>query len=369
MGGRILTKKFNECPLELGAMFYIENGYIFKLLKAFNLDKSILLNKDNFLSIYQDQRAYKIEDYFSSKLSDGKKVEIKKIREYVKNLDFNKDYRKLNFEEWYRQYIGINLISFWNRMLMSLGIKDMKSINAHFGLTLIFVLISGKKFLQKKGLSQLIKKLSNEIELYGGNILTNSEVKNIKEEKGKYKVIFYKNDNKKEITSNILISAVKPEDLKKIYDIDELKPTSKIKGHPLSVYAVRSNRKLWKDTWGLVITDEGNPAYILLDWTNVTEKKDEPVLIIASSLSSKKDIKETLKKLFSEKKPDFEIIYEKKWDVGLHQQDEKFFKTRGEILENLPNNFFLSGDWMILPALEGAVISGKKTAESVIKKL
>ena len=70
-----------------------------------------------------------------------------------------------------------------------------------------------------------------------------------------------------------------------------------------------------------------------------------------------------LKELFG-KDLTYSIIHEKKWDVGLHQPDENLFIIRKKIKEDLPKNFYLAGDWMSLPALEGAVISGLKAAEN-----
>ena len=74
-----------------------------------------------------------------------------------------------------------------------------------------------------------------------------------------------------------------------------------------------------------------------------------------------------IKNLFSKLKPQCKIIYEKKWTVGLHQHNEQFYNIRKEVLKELPEGFYIAGDWMTLPALEGAIISGTRSAKLLIK--
>ncbi|MEF8848261.1 MAG: FAD-dependent oxidoreductase [Candidatus Thermoplasmatota archaeon] len=371
IGGRIFTKNFNSCPMEIGAMFYINGGKIQYLLKSLNLEQSILLDKEKFISIYHNQKLFGIDDFFSSVLTKGEKEEIRELKKYVKNLDFKRSYKSCNFKNWYNRNIGKRLEAFWKRMLMSLGVRDLKSINTHFALTLIYVLISGQNYIYKRGLQCLVKELSKKISSFGGKINTGAKCVSIKKENKKFKLIIQTKDGKeKTIIFDKLISAIKPKDLSEIYDEDNnfIKNINKIDGHPLGVYAIQTDKKLWKKTWGLVIPKEKCPLYILLDWKNITKtKKETPFLAIGSASATKEEIIDNLQTLFPDYNSKFKIIYEKRWSVGLHQPNGDFYDIRNEIIKNLPSNFCLAGDWMVLPSIEGAVISGKRSVKSIIE--
>ncbi len=69
-------------------------------------------------------------------------------------------------------------------MLMSIGVRDISSINAYFGLTLINVFF-GDNYLIKTGLNQLIDKISESIISSGGEIMTNTKCTNLQKIQGK----------------------------------------------------------------------------------------------------------------------------------------------------------------------------------------
>jgi hypothetical protein len=127
---------------------------------------------------------------------------------------------------------------------------------------------------------------------------------------------------------------------------------------------------LWDNTWGLIICDEKSPIYALCDWKNITKaSKNTPILAICSPVSTPDEIVTELRNLFPKNKSNYKVIFNKKWILGLHQSNAEFFTTPKVITNKLPKGFYLAGDWMVLPALEGAVISGNKAAKLLLKDI
>ncbi len=50
LGGRIFSKEFQNCPIELGAQFFIHGGEVHDLVKLFNLESEIIVLHKNFIS-------------------------------------------------------------------------------------------------------------------------------------------------------------------------------------------------------------------------------------------------------------------------------------------------------------------------------
>jgi len=371
IGGRILTKKFEDCYIELGAQFFIEDGEVHQIIKKLNLKHIVKLSEENFFSFYDGQDIKTRKDLLNSNINDDNKVkELEKLLNKAKNFSVCKELISCSFEEWYKKNIGESTLTFCNRVLMSIGFRDAKSINACFGLTLINALFIRNNYLLKEGLSEFINKLSKEITKSGGKIITNADCIMIKKPEKEFNIKIEKNGKIIEKTFDAIISTIKPEDLINIFNIDMISTLKNIKGHPLKMYVIKTDEKLWGKTWGLVIYKKDCPIYLICDWKNISNTKIEaPILCICSSNIKKNQITSELKKLFDKNKCNFSIIYEKNWEVGLHQPDEKFFIIRKKIHENLPDNFYLAGDWTALPALEGAVISGLKASKNLMVKI
>lgn len=244
---------------------------------------------------------------------------------------------------------------------------DIKSINAYFGLILINVFF-GENFLVSTGLNQLVNKLSDEFISSGGQIITNANCIHLENKEGNFHVRF-ENDKMKsnEMIFHKIISAVTPTDLLRLNNLD---PLTKIDGQPMTLEVITSPDTLWDMTWGLIICDDNSPIYALCDWRNISKaSKETPILAICEPSVTKEEVVAELKRLFPLKKTDYKIIFEKKWTIGLHQPNENLFKIQRDIASILPKNFYLAGDWMVLPALEGAVISGARAAKILIKNL
>jgi protoporphyrinogen oxidase len=371
LGGRILTKEFEGCPIELGAQFFISGGKIQDLLQSLNLGSEISLLGDNFISLYHDKEIYSRKQFSSFQLlGDEGTQEAKKLLKFAKGADIREDLISCSFEKWYGDNIGQHMMPLLNRMLMSLGVRELSSINAYFGLTLINVLLLGHNYLLGEGLQRLIDKLSEKITSHGGEIIKGAECNIIEKRRKGYRVGFKKDGKIKEKLFHRIISAIQPQDLTKIWNIDALKPLQKIEGYPLALYVIKSNTKLWDKSWGLIIAEEKSPIYILCDWKNVTHaSKDTPIIAICSPLASNYEIVSELGNLFKKLKPQCKIIFEKKWTVGLHQPDEQFYNIRRKVIKDLPKGFYIAGDWMTLPALEGAVISGIRSAKLLVNEM
>jgi len=366
IGGRIFSKKFNGCPIELGAQFFIDGEHVHHLIKTLNLRDDIISLKDKFISFRYNNKIFTIDEISSPDfLGKNGKTEKDKLLDYANNLEINKDLISQSFRKWYKKNINGNLISFWNRLLISIGVKDVDSINAYFGLILINVFF-GSNYLLKDGLGKLVNNLLKELKTFNPNIITNSKCININKKYGKFLIEI---DKKRGLLFDKIISAIKPEDLSEIFKRKNIILLDKIEGYPMALYVVESDKKLWDKTWGLIICEEKSPIYAICDWKNVTDAKaDTPILIICSPFANKNEIISELGRLFIDLNPQFKIIYEKKWDVGLHQLNGEIIKIRKKINMEMPEGLYLAGDWMAIPALEGAVISGKKAAKSLIIK-
>jgi protoporphyrinogen oxidase len=374
LGGRIFSKEFQGCPIELGAQFFIDAGSVFQLLKNLEMESDIIPLGDNFISFYYDDKPYSREQLQKiSIFKERGELELKQLIEYTKTIETSEEMISYSFNEWYEKAIGKQLSSFWERLLMSIGIRDAKSTNAYFGLILLNVFF-GRNNLFRGGLQQLIGKLEEKIRLYNGEIITGAECNSIEYIKqmtqdGKYQILFTKNGETKQLYFDKIISAIQPADITKIFDIDVLKPLEHIDGHPMALYVVETKMRLWEKTWGIVICKEKSPIYAICDWKNVIPASEKtPILLICSPSANKEDIISELKNLFPKSKSHSKIIYEKKWTIGLHQPNKKFFINRKKVAKNLPKGFFLAGDWMVLPALEGAVLSGIKAAKLLLNE-
>lgn len=365
LGGRIFTKEFNGCPIELGAQFFVDKGTVQRLIKSVNLESDAIPLNDNFILFYYDKKIHSRDHLTTIKLFQTVQgiQEKKKLLEFAQKVDSNKNLIFINFDEWYRKNIGEYLLPFWNKMLISIGIRDVKSINAYFGLILINVFF-GKNYLLRGGLQQLINKLSEKIISFGGEIITGAECKLIDKKDNKFNIKFMKEKKIKEIEFNKIISSIPPKNLAEICNFTNIKLLEKIDSHPMALYVIKSNKKLWNKTWGLIISEEKNPIYALCDWKNISKTtKDVPILAICSPYVSTDEIIQEIGILFPKNKLECKILFEKRWVVGLHQPGPEFFKIQKKVIESLPNGFYLAGDWMILPALEGAVISGIKSVQ------
>jgi protoporphyrinogen oxidase len=372
LGGRIFSKDFQNCPIELGAQFFIHGGEVHNLIKSFNLESEVIPLRKNFISFYYDKKIIPRDDITKTDLFKSNLAiqEKQKLFQHVKKITFTQDLIAPSFGEWYRKNIGDHLLPFWNRMFKSIGVRDFRSINAYFGLILINVFF-GENYLLKTGLNQLIDKISENIVSSGGEIITNAKCTNLQKIEENFRVEYQKDNKiKEEIIFHKIISAVTPTDLLTFYNINMLKSLNTIDSHPMTLYVITSIEKLWDNTWGLIVCDDKSPIYALCDWRNISKvSQNTPILAICSPFANPDEVIAELKMLFPLNKTDYKVIYEKKWTIGLHQSNENFFKIPREIISSLPNNLYLAGDWMVLPALEGAVISGKKVAKLLIKNL
>ena len=139
LGGRIFTKKFKGCYIELGAQFFIHDGRVHHLLHSLDLGHDIIPLGDDFISFYHNRKIYprkKLPTIGLFKTKEGAR-EKERLLEHAKEVSINENLISCSFDEWYRNNIGEHLISFWNRLLISIGVRDIKSINAYFGLILI----------------------------------------------------------------------------------------------------------------------------------------------------------------------------------------------------------------------------------------
>jgi protoporphyrinogen oxidase len=368
IGGRILTKKFDNCSIELGAQFFIEGGEVHKIIDKLKLKPIIKLSENNFFSFYNGKEIKsRIALLNSNNLNEIKELKI--LFDKAKKFSICQDLISCSFEEWYKKNIGKSTLDLCNRILMSMGFRDTKSINACFGLTLINALFNRNNYLLKEGLTELVNKLAVDISNSGGEIITNANCLSIDSEEKKFNIKMRIKGKIIEKKFDKLISTINPEDLINIYNFKMVSQLKNIRGHSLKMFIIKINKKLWRDTWGLVINKKDCPIYLICDLKNVTNYELEtPLLCVCSSNINKYQLISELKELFGNNLI-YSIIHEKKWDIGLHQPDENFFIIRKKIKEKLPKNFYLAGDWMSLPALEGAVISGLKAAESVKIKI
>lgn len=368
LGGRIFTKEFRGCPIELGAQFFVHNGKVHSLIKSLNLGKNIIPLDKRFISFYYKNKVCNIDEVLKDNNYPAGAEE--KLLSYAKRLNYNKELITQNFEEWYKDKIGDKLLFFWNRLFISIGVKDIKSINAYFGLILINVFF-GKNYLLRGGLEKLVNNLTKIITDLGGKIITNAECRAIENKNNKYVVKYETEGIKKSILFDKIIFTIKPDEILKIKNLKNFDLIKKISGHPMALYVIEIEPKLWTKTWGLVISKEESPIYALCDWRNVTNlHKTTPILSICNPDSTKDEIISEFRNLFPQViGSKIKIFYEKKWNVGLHQADELLFKIPKVIKEYLPPGIYLGGDWMVLPALEGAVISGENSAQLLINDL
>ena len=371
LGGRVYSKLFSHCSLELGAQFFIHEGEIYALLKEFKMESEIISLQKKFISFYYKNNIIPFEDLTVIDIfkSTQGKHEKQLLFVYLQKIKFTPDLIIPDFDEWYRNHIGTILLPFWNRMLQSIGVRDSKSINAYFGLTLMNVFF-GHNYLLKTGLTSLIEKIANNIIDSGGKIHTGAPCQKIQKHAKAFSILYQKNkDTKEEFLCQNIISTVPPEEAATLFDESELIRLKDIDYHPMKLYVISSNR-LWQGTWGLIIYDEKSPIYAVCDWRNVMDvSENTPILVICSPRASAEDVTEELKRLFPMHKKDYAVLFEKKWKVGLHQCNQNLYKIPREIRGSLPHGFYLAGDWTILPALEGAVLSGRKAAHLLIKNL
>jgi len=368
IGGRVLTKYFDDCPIELGAQFFVEQGKVLELIKKLGLGSDIITLNKKFLSFYYEDHLYsrdKLRDIEIIKINKG---EMEKIFSSIKEIKPSEDVILKNFEEWYKENIGSELLNFWNRLLISIGVKSIKAINAFFGLILIRVFF-GENYLLQSGLNKFIKRLEEEILAYNINIIKETECVSIIDQKSKEIIVEYNKDKK--ITKekfDYVVFAITPEKLCYIKGLEKLKDISKIQGHPMALYVINVNQKMWHKTWGLIILNENSPIYALCNWNNVLNiKENSPILAICNPYEDKNRIINEIKKMFPGGEEDCKIIHEKLWDVGLHQADKNFFSLQKSIHDDISKQIYFAGDWMELPALEGAVRSGFKASKLLIK--
>jgi len=370
-GGRIFTKKFNECPIELGAQFFIHKGQVYNLLQSLNLEQDACSLRDNFISIHYKEKILNIGQLETSGLFTKEElIEMKKVLKYAIDVEPNQKLISTSFKNWHQENIGGLLISFWNRLLLSIGVRDIKYIHAYFGLILINVFF-GKNYLLKSGLQELINKLSEKIKEHGGKIIKSAKCNSINKINNTYCIKYEKNEETKEMVFDRIISTIKPKDLAEIWNIDTLmEKLKKIEGHSMALYVIQTNVDLWDKTWGIIISKDKSPIYALCDWKNViSANRNTPILAICSPYASTNEIVSELKNIFPKHKLQCNIIFEKKWTVGLHQPNVQSYQICKSISKELPNGFYMAGDWTIIPALEGAVVSGIKSAKLLINEI
>lgn len=368
LGGRIQTKKIQNFPLDLGAQFFIYNGVFYNIIKELNIkNNKILKMEDNFLSFFNDNDIYTTDQLLKSENLDDSD-EFKLLIKFVKNDIKNDDLNSITFDEWYKKNIGYKSIQLTDRIFKSMGFQYLNSINARFGLTLLDALFIRKNCVIKGGLETAIYEMQKKIFDRGGSVLKNTPCLDILKINEKYQIKYLSNGKPLDKVFDILVSAITPEDLIKIFDDKFMTYLKKIKSQKLNMYAIETNKKLWHNSWGLIINNKESPIYLLCDNSNVTKNyKNIPIVAVCSPETSSKQALNELKKRFNNKKLECITLFEKKWDIGLHQPDEEYFKIRKEIKNKSPENFYLAGDWMSLPSMEGAVTSGYKVANSIMK--
>lgn len=369
IGGRILTKYFDNCPIELGAQFFVQNGKVLDLLEELGLVSEKITLNNKFLSFYYKSNIYsrdKIRDINTIKIN---KRELEKIFLYIQEIKPCEEIIFKNFEEWYKENIGSELLKFWNRLLISIGVKNIKSINAFFGLILIKVFF-GENYLLKPGLNKIIQKLEEAILSYDITISKETECISVFQKSNEF-IVECKKDKKiiKEKYDYIIL-AVTPEKLYNIKGFEKYKDFIKIQGHPMALYVINVNKKLWEKTWGLIVLNQNSPIYALCDWKNVLNvNKNSPILAICDPYKDKDQIIDEIKKMFPNEKEDYKIIHEKLWDIGLHQADKNFFLLQKTMNRDILKKIYFAGDWMNLPALEGALLSGVKASKLLLEDL
>lgn len=369
IGGRVLTKYFDNCPIELGAQFFVEKGKVIDLMRELGLESEIITLNREFLSFYYKNHLYSRDNIKEVDIIKDNSKEMKKIFSCINEIAPSKEIILKSFEEWYKENIGYELLNFWNRLLISIGVKNIKSINAFFGLILIRVFF-GENYLLSSGLNKFIERLEKEILSYNVNIIKKTECISINHNSD-YILIEYTKDKKiMKGKFDYIILAITPEKLRNIKGFEKLEKTSKIEGHPMALYVINVKNNIWKETWGLIILNEKSPIYAICDWKNVMDvKENSPILAICDPYEDKNTIIDEIKKMFQSEEENCKIIHEKLWDVGLHQADKNFFLLQKSIQNDFSKKIYFAGDWMDLPALEGAARAGFKASNSLIKDL
>ena len=92
LGGRIFSKIFQNCSIELGAQFFIHGGVVHNLIKSFNLESEIIPLQNNFISFYFDKMVVSREDISRIELFKSEKgiQEKEKLFQYAKKSLFLK---------------------------------------------------------------------------------------------------------------------------------------------------------------------------------------------------------------------------------------------------------------------------------------
>ncbi|MFX1420616.1 MAG: FAD-dependent oxidoreductase [Promethearchaeota archaeon] len=370
LGGRILTKKFLGCPIELGAQFFVDGGEVHSLVKSLNLERDVISLENNFISFYYNNSIFDISELINCQDNKLEWIrEKEKLLDFARKVNFEQKLISFSFEEWYRKKIGDKMLQFLNRMLISIGVRDIKSINAYFGLILINVFF-GKNYLLKSGLKTLINNLIKQINSSDCSILLNSECTKIEGLENNFKLTIKKEGSSNILNFDKLIVAIKPNEILKIMSFDKINTLKKIDEHPMKLYVIESSKQLWQKTWGLIIVQEDFTIYALCDWKNITKANEKtPILLICSPDAETNEVLSNLKYLSPDEDSKFKIIDEKKWEIGLHQANEDFFKIPKFIKNYLPKGVYLAGDWTVLPALEGAVISAQKSIKQLINDI
>ena len=368
LGGRVVTKTFKNCPIEIGAQFFVDGQEMHKLIQRLHLESDVISLERKFISFHHNNSTCKELDKldFFNKTSEE---ETKKLHNFATSMRINEELLSDSFERWYTKHIGSDMLSFWNRLFMSIGVKDVNSINGYFGLILVNVFF-GKNYLLRSGMEGIIKKLEQNLASNHTEIITDAECTTIEKRDNEFRVTYLKENQRKELRSDKVIFAGKPTDLESVVDTKIKKYCDSITGHPMTLYVLECNVQLWEKTWGLINIEQQSPVYALCDWRNVMNAdKNSPILAICSPYANEDEILAEMHRLFRRYNPTFSIIYKKEWDIGLHQADADFFTIPKVIQEHLPEGLYLAGDWITLPALEGALISGGKAAERAIKGL
>lgn len=381
LGGRLSTDQSYKIPIDVGSqlisyadietMNLIKELQLSHYLKPFNSTFISTVQNRSFIPVSFNSYLYDYVSPAEQKIFDKILVELNYLENnYEQIIAGFSDYTNLTMNEWLEQKVG-GAPQIVDTILRAICFSNSKTLSAFYGLTTLYVYLQNCYFLSN-GMNMITDALNTQSSARTSVHLNVNISKIHVEDQVVTGFEYEENDERKHRNVDELISSLPASELTKLLPSTNLKKLlSNIAYNPCAVVLLKTKKRLWKNTWGLIFEKEISPVSLMFDnrlkHASLSDSDGLIGLLIPNNTQvlamENADLLEYLfahlSEFFSFDRSDVLSFKRYNWHNGLAVCTPELHQLVPKIYEEKIAGLHLCGGYMGLPSQDTAIESGR----------
>lgn len=387
LGGRLSTDQSYKIPIDVGSqLISYADIETMNLIKELQLSHYLKPFNSTFISTVQNRSFIPVSfnSYLYDYVSPAEQKIFDKILVELNNLENNyeqiiagfSDYTNLTMNEWLEQKVG-GTPQIVDTILRAICFSNSKTLSALYGLTTLYVYLQNCYFLSN-GMNMITDALNTQSSARTSVHLNVNISKIHVEDQVVTGFEYEENDERKHRNVDELISSLPASELTKLLPSTNLKKLlSNIAYNPCVVVLLKTKKRLWKNTWGLIFENEISPVSLMFDnrlkHTSLSDSDGLIGLLIPNNTQvlamEDADLLEYLfahlSEFFSFDRSDILSFKRYDWHNGLAVCTPELHQLVPKIYEEKIAGLHLCGGYMGLPSQDTAIESGRRIIQEL----